>query len=96
MLKEFEDFNKELERDYYPHIKNWIEKKQPNKRMDKIFYYSNGHLLWKHFILNLGSMFDVKNEDELTDMFINYISDNKEKLFDNPPLSLYLKFLEND
>ena len=41
-------------------------------------------------------MFNVTSDRELTDKFFHHIKENKAKLCKNPPLSLYLEFLEND
>ena len=73
----------------------WL-KGEENECILELLRWCNGHLLWKHLILNFGNMFNVTSDRELTDKFFHHIKENKAKLCKNPPLSLYLEFLEND
>lgn len=92
-------------------IKYWLCTEKDDGKLLEKFKLINGHLLWKHLILNFSMELNIsdkeieldeyreyykehKHDKALTALLLKYV--NKEKLFDNPPLSLYLEFLEND
>ena len=94
--KELNMFIKNISSGFYKNIKDWIENKNQTEVMNKIFCFSNGHLLWKHFILNFGDLFSVDNDEELTTMFVEYImKKKKEILIQKSPLKEYLEFYNN-